>query len=378
VGLARARRLAGRIRAALGRRVLRGSPWLRPHARAILRRLHLESAVLRSAGARRLLLGETDPRYRAILATRPCRIPAGDGLELHLLTCEPDVLRTVWALKSFYRFSSLAPRLVLHDDGTLSDRSRATLAAHFPRCEQPRDGAARVAERLARHPMCRFFYGKHVIARKLFDVLLLARADYLIVMDTDVLWFRESPQISGCVRARTPFHLSGASEAYARNRTFMEEHCGLVPARNLNSGLLGFRRHDLLDLDFIDAALDRLVHVPPSLVAASLGYRHPGNDPGFDPRDPVNSVVWWVMEQTIYALLLQRCADRVPLARVAEGGRAAHRFAGDPITPGTAVQHFISDRSLNAFFPLGVEHLLRTGFLEAWAPEPPPAEAAQQ
>ncbi len=43
---------------------------------------------------------------------------------------------------------------------------------------------------------------KHVLSRKLLDVLLAARAEYLLVMDTDVLWFSESNQILDCVKTR--------------------------------------------------------------------------------------------------------------------------------------------------------------------------------
>jgi hypothetical protein len=86
-------------------------------------------------------------------------------------------------------------------------------------------------------------------------------------------------------------------------------------------------------------------------------------------RDPVETAVWWVMEQTIYALLFGRRADVVALSpngSSGANGSIAHPFVNAPITPNTAAQHFISDAKWNAFFPVGVEHLLRSGFLDAW------------
>ena len=37
------------------------------------------------------------------------------------------------------------------------------------------------------HLLCRFFLGHHAISKKLLRPLLLSRADYLIIMDSDIL-----------------------------------------------------------------------------------------------------------------------------------------------------------------------------------------------
>lgn len=346
--------------------MIKRSPPLRVPTLRLLDRLHLRGWALDRSWVRRLLQGRDSPEYACILESRPHEVRADADVELHMLVSEKDFLRSVWALKKFFHFSGLDPALVIHDDGSLSARSREAFRAHFVGCEIPEDASARAVAMLDGHPMCQFFRRKHVISGKLLDVLLFSRVRYLIVMDSDILWFRPSEPIAGAVERGRPFFMAAGGEGLARNRRFLEDHCGLQPARNVNSGLVGFLERELRDWPFIEQALDRMVNVPRDLVPASLGYRHFGPLPGYDPTDPVDSIVWWVMEQTLYAVLFGRCSDLVPLAGFPEDGGPRHQFTGQPIDESTAVQHFISDPFWNSFFPIGVDYLMKTGFLAAW------------
>jgi hypothetical protein len=343
--------------------------WRPAYRRPLLRALdlvRLRRAVLSSDNARRILLDKDDPPYSRILDSRPHAVNTGSELELHMLLCERDVLRSIWALKSFLHLGRLDPRVVIHDDGSLSGESRDALRSHFVGCEIPENALERASELLSAHPACRFFRRKHPISGKLLDVLLFSRGRYVVVMDSDVLWFRDSPDVTACVESRRPFYVAGGAEAYVRNRRFMEEELDLHPAPNVNSGIVGFRRADFADLGFLEEALTRLVNVPRERLAASLGYRDWPPQGGYDPDDPVESMVWWVMEQTLYALLLGRSPDVVALPRRAGRTGTGHQFALAPIERTTALQHFISDARWNAFFPVGVHKLIDAGFLEAW------------
>jgi hypothetical protein len=73
-------------------------------------------------------------RYQQIFETRPVAMPKKCDVELHMLVCERDYLRSFWALKSFYYYSGIAARLVIQNDGSLTDEAFDRYHEHFPGC----------------------------------------------------------------------------------------------------------------------------------------------------------------------------------------------------------------------------------------------------
>jgi hypothetical protein len=221
---------------------------------------------------------------------------------------------------------------------------------------------------LTGYPMCQFFLGHHAIAKKLFHPLLLANADQVLIMDSDILWFKPSKTIDHCVENGLPFYVKGGSPgAYVRNQKFMKDKLGLFPAENVNSGIVGYQRSKFLDLEFIESAIKKLVHVHKESILESVGY-----DDGYmdiNSADINQTLCWWVMEQTIYALLLGREQQRQALKSWSNNPFVQrlgdlHQFTNRPIMKGTVLIHYISDAAYNQFFPVGVEHLIKRGFLE--------------
>ena len=314
-----------------------------------------------------------DPRpavYRRILETRPVPMPAQSDLELHMLVSERDFLRSIWALKSFFHYSGLPARLVIQSDGSLTPASLDHYREHFPGCVIHADHDHVVRDALAGHPLCQFFLGHHAISKKLLHPLLLSRAESILIMDSDILWFRSSEAIADCVRDRLPFYVDGGTEAYARNRRFMETSLGLHPARNVNSGMIGYRRTAFLDLPFIEDALGKLADVPRDQLLDSIGYLDAYVD--IHAEDVRATLCWWVMEQTIYALLMGRDQGHRALRswshwRPFHSVGKTHQFTNTPVMKKTAMIHYISDVTHNQFFPVGVEHLLRRGCLNQWS-----------
>ena len=314
-----------------------------------------------------------DPRpavYRRILETRPVPMPAQRDVELHMLVSERDVLRSIWALKSFFHYSGIPVRLVIQSDGSLTPASLDQYREHFPGCVIHADHDHVVRDALVGHPLCQFFLGHHAISKKLLHPLLLSRAEYLLIMDSDILWFRNSDAIADCVRDRVPFFVDGGAEAYARNRRYMETSLDLHPARNVNSGMIGYRRTAFLDLPFIEDALRKLADVPRDQLLDSIGYVDAHVD--IHAEDVRATLCWWVMEQTTYALLMGRDQRHRSLRswsrwRLFRGMEETHQFTNSPVMKKTAMIHYISDAAHNRFFPVGVEHLLRRGCLTEWS-----------
>uniref|UniRef100_B8HPW9 Nucleotide-diphospho-sugar transferase domain-containing protein n=1 Tax=Cyanothece sp. (strain PCC 7425 / ATCC 29141) TaxID=395961 RepID=B8HPW9_CYAP4 len=310
--------------------------------------------------------------YTDIFKTPPYGIKEKSDLELHMLVGEKDFLRSFWSLKSFYYYSGLPARLVIQDDGSLSSDSINRYYEHFPGCIVNTNNDEPIYTGLKNHPMCQFFYEYHVIAKKLFPPLLVTQANYVVIMDSDILWFKRSRAITDCIRSGIPFCLNSGSKAYVRNQEFMENKLELYPANNVNSGIIGYRKSDFLDLNFIEAAIGKLVHVSKDLIRESAGYLD--SSVNIEAEDINQTVCWWVMEQTIYALLLGRnphhhslkaCSTRISDQLFG----SLHQFTKSPIMKGTALIHFISDQRHNQFFPVGVEHLIKRGFLNKYAYE---------
>jgi hypothetical protein len=313
-------------------------------------------------------LPSVEPRphlYQQIFETRPFVMPQQSNLELHMLVCKRDYLRSFWALKSFFYYSQLPAKLVIQNDGSLTDEALNRYCEHFPGCVVNTDKDDEIREALSGYPMCQFFLEHHAISKKLFHPLLLSEAEYLLIMDSDILWFNRSQAIATCVSQRFPFYVNGGCPgAYVRNHEFMERYLGLHPAENVNAGILGYQKSKFLDLEFIEAALQKLVYIPKELVVEGAGFLN--SSVHLDSEDMNETLCWWVMEQTMYALLLGRDPQRRVLKHWSDQKvdlifGDLHQFTNSPILRGTALIHYISDASHQQFFPAGVEHLLKRG-----------------
>ena len=334
-------------------------------ARKILHRLMFENFSVKQV--------PTEARlsvYEQIFETRPVAMPKKCDVELHMLVCERDFLRSFWALKSFFYYSGISARLVIQNDGSLTAEALDLYHEHFPGCVVNTDKDDEIRAALSGYPMCQFFLEHHAISKKLLHPLLLSQSEYLIIMDSDILWFSQSRRIKQCVNNRLPFYVDGGGGAYVRNQKFMEDKLELYPAKNVNSGIVGYRKSDFLDLDFIESSIQKLVYIPNELLLESIGYVDKNVD--IHSADTNQTLCWWVMEQTIYALLLGRELQRqalkhwsnLTLDRIVGD---LHQFTNSPIFRGTTLIHYISDARHNQFFPAGVEHLLNRNFLDKLA-----------
>jgi hypothetical protein len=180
-------------------------------------------------------------------------------LLVHTLACEQHVWFAVPCLRSLLAFSHDPIRLVVHDDGSLTQRSFELLAVAFPDAILvPRTSAdAEMAEALARFPAMAQARSHlpHVI--KLWDVALIQPESIVCYVDTDVLFQRSF---------RGLFPASGESGSGA----FMMDsgnsfgaHPGdfwplgpLRVARCLNSGLFWIRR-DRIDYERMEFLFKR-------------------------------------------------------------------------------------------------------------------------
>ena len=294
---------------------------------------HLLGAVPRWVRRR----GELERYRRRILTSPP--VECGDelDLEIHLLTCHRDLLDALWCLKTYYHFSDTRPALVVHDDGTLRSSDFATLLQHFPGCRIIRraDADAELTEFLSAHPHClrfrlrRDFY----CALKLFDAFHHARADRLLLLDSDLLFFRRPVELLQHVAADRPCFLRDYQDAYAMPRGALEATFEMAVEPRVNAGLMFLRRRQYADnLDFFESYFRRLTTDEPKDVN-----RH---------------------EQTLHAILLSKYGA----APLSDGYQISDRA---PITDGTVAHHSVSDGSRAEMQAAGLRRLRSSGFLEA-------------
>lgn len=180
-------------------------------------------------------------------------------LEVHNLVCHRDVSIALICLKSLLATSQEELRLVIHDDGSLTDEDQALIRADLPKAlVVSRDQAdCELAEALRAFPTLSHARTKVPHLLKIVDVPMLCRCENVCFVDSDVLFLRAhqglfqiSSESAGC---RFLFD-SGTCHGF-RLRDFwpMGRIC---PTARLNSGLFCVRS-EAIDFEWIEAICRR-------------------------------------------------------------------------------------------------------------------------
>ncbi|MDW8228165.1 MAG: hypothetical protein RMJ60_10295, partial [Anaerolineales bacterium] len=133
-----------------------------------------------------------------ILEARP--ISAGEGmLEVHMLLNHRRLLEGLWSLYSFAYFSGQGCHIIVHDDGSLERNDALKLHKVFPGSTLiPRHEAdLRIVTYFREKGLTRCIQLRDslVFACKLFDPIFFAQRAFLILLDSDVLFFRCPDQL---------------------------------------------------------------------------------------------------------------------------------------------------------------------------------------
>jgi hypothetical protein len=118
-----------------------------------------------------------------------------DDMSMHILFGKRDFLMALWSLASFYRVMPETGQLVVHSDGTLSPKHLAAIRRLFPsaRIEDTRSFLREHGTLLNAFPTLKQFrelYPKFQ-SKKLLDQYFLSGKPFRLVLDSDLLWFRE-------------------------------------------------------------------------------------------------------------------------------------------------------------------------------------------
>jgi len=253
-----------------------------------------------------------------------------EACEVHVLTSGKDWLNLLWSLKTFYHYAQVKYRLCIHEDGSLSTTALETLETHFPdaRILSRERMDSVTASALKTLPRSLAFRQTNNLSLKVFDVVLSAESDRILLLDSDLLFFERPEflieQASSLSLDRCWFN-ADIESAYnvEPDDALRESGIRLVP--RLNTGLALFRR-DVLRLDWFEEFLT---------LPGILGH-------------------FWRIEQTLLALAGSRAgASVLPPEYDVRLGR------GGPFGP---VRHYVGEIR-HLMYGEGMRSLARRGFL---------------
>ena len=119
------------------------------------------------------------------------RTPASGPLEIHLLTCARDFQMAVWSAFSLTVMCKKQLPLVIHEDGTLSEKMFATLRRFFPdaRIIMGREATAKSEDTYRCFPRLLYLRRRLKHFWKLTDFPLFCSAPRFVILDSDQLFF---------------------------------------------------------------------------------------------------------------------------------------------------------------------------------------------
>lgn len=172
-----------------------------------------------------------------VLELPPAEFPRSTAFCVHTRLCERDVLSCHWMLRSLHRVGADKFSVVLHDDGSLSERSIGQLARSFPgvRIISRDESRARVGKRLADWPDVKQWHARDFTAVKWLDPYILGESEQVVFVDTDVLFFEEPIELS--LRAETAVWQEDQSYMLHISPDEAEQRFGTHGLPAVNSGI---------------------------------------------------------------------------------------------------------------------------------------------
>jgi hypothetical protein len=192
-------------------------------------------------------------------------------LEVHAVTSERDYPMMLWSLLSYYRLSCRKDPPVVHDDGTLSERSRTRIRSYFPAVNIVRRAEADVVvqETFERYPLLLRLRRRLPHMLKLMDSVVFCRAPRFLLIDSDVLFFDEPNDLVDVRSLNHRFSVDVAS-VYAVDPEVLFARTGFRIADRVNCGLANIWREGVdfdrmewllasgaVDLDFCPPCIDQ-------------------------------------------------------------------------------------------------------------------------
>jgi hypothetical protein len=170
-------------------------------------------------------------------------LPSDPHRTLTLLTGKRYWYQTLFCLYSWSQASGKIPRVVLHDDGTLTPSQASRFHALFPQLQlihlQETEALLDHFLPAQTYPCLRERRIPYAHLRKLTDIHV-GTSGWKLVLDSDLLFFQAPTRLLDWLASpQRPLHAIDCEESYGYPRDFLEKICGKPLPKLLNVGLCG-------------------------------------------------------------------------------------------------------------------------------------------
>jgi hypothetical protein len=169
-------------------------------------------------------------------------------VEVHLVCCQRDYLCALWALKSFYVSAGVSCPLVVHLNGRMSAIAMRRLREHLPNArlvgQETADEAVAGWLEANRCTRLRDLRAHNGFMLKLVDVNLLAQASTILLLDSDVIFFRRPDELLTAMHEPIAAPLFQRDAGTTYNVTLDEalSDLGIRLVPSVNTGIVLFER----------------------------------------------------------------------------------------------------------------------------------------
>lgn len=202
---------------------------------------------------------------------KPVQFSPRNDFELHMLSQGGNLWMSICSLKAFLYHSGLCPKIMIHSDGTIDEKSASILRSKFSGLEvisrkEADDYIYNLPDLLDK--VKKFRRTKNNLLLKLIDIPLLAKGKKIMIMGDDVLFYSKPQEIIDFVESRTSYDALasenhgqcelGVNEAYLskyklteRRADFINSDCLLFKRECINSiSINEYFENSLMDENF--------------------------------------------------------------------------------------------------------------------------------
>jgi hypothetical protein len=196
------------------------------------------------------------------LTLPPVAVPGQDqDFSVHILLCNRDFEMSVCALRSFVFYCGRSFEFVIHEDGTLTQEQKKYLLKNFPKSEviDYHRSLNLAKETFGENSEIYKMRQKGVLMLKLLDIKLFSTKKKVIVLDSDILFFKKPDEVlNAAIRFDVPnLFNKDVFPSLMASKEVLEDICAKKIPERINSGLSVVYR-DAIDFVLLEKWLKEL------------------------------------------------------------------------------------------------------------------------
>ena len=217
-----------------------------------------------------------------------------ENYSIHFLCGQRDLLMLLWSIAGWYKGCSESGRVYIHDDGTFDFQDRQILGRLLPNVTvvDYKEIGERVLNALADRFPTAYHYRKlslhdrrYIFNLKLIDPFFVGDADVKLILDSDLLWFKQPGELLDDIfQKRLPIFMGGYGKM-----DFVFSDGSILPENiaGVNSGVVCYKKKQF-SLDSLEEFYSRVGSNANPHFVEQAGYAYiltRGSQPIFLPAD---------------------------------------------------------------------------------------------